>query len=126
MAHHEFYSFDETLERRPLNGDPFDWEVIREDYRQHHRTIENGRQLRACLREGKYAFPGGYPLYFITPDGAALSFEAVRDNLSSVIWSIRHSVNGGWRVIGMGMAYGSGELDDPDNVYCDHTGNLID
>jgi hypothetical protein len=57
-------------------------------------------QLKAQLRSGEFAWPGGYQLYFITDDGAALSFEAVRENLKSVIWSIRHKVSDGWRVIG--------------------------
>jgi hypothetical protein len=27
-----------------------------------------------------YAWPGGYPRYFITNDGAALSYDAAREN----------------------------------------------
>ena len=32
-----------------------------------------------------YAWPGGYPLYFVTSDGAALSFEAVLANWRNIV-----------------------------------------
>lgn len=129
MKQYEFYSFDENLDRRLITSNRFaidGWHTVRQDYRKHYGKIETGRQLRACLRAGKYSFPGQYPLYFVTSDGAALSFESVFNNLSSVIWSIRHNANDGWRVIGMDVSYGSGDSEDPDNVYCDDTGRLIE
>ena len=81
--------------------------------------IKNTKQLKAALRSGPYAWPGGYPLYFITSDGAALSFQAVRDNFRSVLWSIRHAVNDGWRVVAIEVNW-----EDID-LYCDHTGEPI-
>jgi hypothetical protein len=93
--------------------------VIRENFRKHHSRIETGADLRATLRAGPYAWPGGYPLFFYTSDGATLSFDAVRDNLSSVIWSIRNDCSDGWRVVGIDIDYG----EEP--VYCDHTGEVI-
>ncbi len=77
------------------------------------------QDLKKQLRAGEFAWPGGYPLFFITSDGAALSFEAVRENLRSVLWSIRHGVNDGWRVIGCDVNW-----EDP-SLYCDHTGARI-
>jgi hypothetical protein len=78
------------------------------------------QDLKNQLRSGPFAWPGGYPLYFITDDGAALSFNAVRENLRSVIWSIRHGVNDGWRVVGCDVNW-----EDP-KLFCDHTGNRIE
>ena len=77
------------------------------------------RNLKEALRSGPFAWPGCYPLYFITSDGAALSFDAVRENLRSVIWSIRHGVNDGWRVVGCDVNWEDASL------YCDHTGARI-
>jgi hypothetical protein len=77
-------------------------------------------ELKTALRNGPYAWPGGYPLYFVTSDGAALSFEAVRTEYKQVLFSIRHGVNDGWRVIAVQVNW-----EDPD-LYCDHTGKRIE
>jgi hypothetical protein len=37
------------------------------------------------LRDGDYAWPGGYPKYFQTCSGEALSFDAVRQNYREVV-----------------------------------------
>lgn len=76
--------------------------------------------VKAALRQGPFAWPGGYPCFFITSDGATLSFEAVRENFRSVIYSIRHRSNDGWRVVAVDVNW-----EDPD-LYCDHTGKRIE
>jgi hypothetical protein len=83
-------------------------------------NINTVKDLKQALRNGPYAWPGGYPLYFITSDGAALSFKAVRENFRCVIWSIKNKVNDGWRVQAMDVNYEDNEL------YCDHTGEKIE
>lgn len=45
----------------------------------HHRKIDSVRDLLETLKAGPYAWPGGYPLYFITHDGDTLSFDGVKD-----------------------------------------------
>ena len=82
--------------------------------------ISTAKDLKQALRNGPYAWPGGYPLYFITSDGAALSFKAVRENFRCVIWSIKNKVSDGWRVQVMAINYEDNEL------YCDHTGEKIE
>lgn len=77
------------------------------------------KKLREQLRQGDWAWPGGYPLHFITSDGAALSFEAVRENIKSVIWSMRHGANDGWRVIGCEVNW------EDSDMTCAHTGEPI-
>lgn len=94
--------------------------TVRRDYAWHHRDITTGRQLRATLRAGEYAWPGGYAVYFITSDGAVLSFEAVRAELRSVLDSIRNKSNDGWRVIACDTTANTDET-----LYCDHTGKEI-
>lgn len=104
------------------NLDRVDWaeNPLREEYARHYASIRTGRELCATLRAGEYTFPGGYRLAFITDDGAILSFDAVRDNLYQVIYSIRHNINDGWRVIGTFIVDNS-----DDAVYCDHTSELL-
>jgi hypothetical protein len=83
------------------------------------KTTFSTLDLKNALRSGPFAWPGGYPLYFITDDGAALSFNAVRENLRSVLWSIRNGVNDGWRVVGCDVNWEDASL------YFDHTGARI-
>jgi hypothetical protein len=77
-------------------------------------------QLKTILRSGAYSWPGCYPLYFITSDGAALSFDSVRANFRSVIWSMRNKVNDGWRVVGCDTNW------EDSSLYCDHSGERIE
>lgn len=93
---------------------------LRPLYSRHVRTIKTGADVRACLRAGPYSWPGGYACYFVTSDGASLSFDAVRKHFRSVVWSIRNRCSDGWRVIGMES---TGNCDGP--VFCDHTGKEI-
>ena len=75
-----------------------------------------GRAL-AC---GPYTFPGCYPVYFITSDGAALSFAAAKKNGRRICQSIRDRSNDGWRVVGAEINW-----EDP-ALYCDDSGVLIE
>ena len=94
---------------------------IRVNYARHRRTIETVTDLKACLRAGDYAWPGGYQLAYVTSDGALLSPDAVRENLALVIDAIQtNDRSGGWRVIGM-----TGEHESDEAAYCDHTGREI-
>lgn len=93
--------------------------IVRNDYARRYATIETGRQLRATLRAGRFAWPGGYPMYFITSDGAALSYSAVRDNFPAVLAAVRSGVGDGWRVVATAINY-----EDP-YLLCEHDGDLI-
>ena len=83
-------------------------------------NIKTTKDLKTALRNGQWAWPGGYPLYFITSDGAALSFDAVRSEYRQVINAIRHRLNDGWRVVAVDINY------DDSDLYCDHTGQRIE
>src|SRR5690554_6407013 len=82
-----------------------------------------------ALEIGPYAWPGMYPLYFITADGAALSWKAAIEEQALIRNSIiNHPFYGdqwprftdGWRVVAMEVNY------QDDNLYCDHTGKKIE
>ena len=94
---------------------------LRPDYRRTFARIDTAAQLKATLRAGAYAWPGGYPLYFITSDGAALSFAAVRRELRQVLQAIAdNDTLSGWRVCACDINWEDSELT------CDHTGKRIE
>ena len=78
------------------------------------------KDLKTQLRQGEFAWPGGYPLYFITTDGAALSFKAVRDNLRLVMDSIKRDLRDGWQVCAVDVNW-----EDP-SLFCEHTNKRIE
>ena len=75
--------------------------------------------FRRDLRDGQHAWPGGYPRFFITSDGAALSFEAARDNVRLVLEALRDDLRDGWQVVECSINW-----EDP-GLFCDHTGFQI-
>jgi len=92
---------------------------LRPDYMKHFSVITNTAELLATLRAGPSAWPGGYPLYFITSDGGALSFATVQKNLRRVLSSIRDQSSDGWQVVACDVNWEDAELFD------DHTGEKI-
>ncbi len=42
-------------------------------------------QVKAALRAGKYTSIGAYPLYFITKEGDALSFEGAKQDFANIV-----------------------------------------
>lgn len=78
------------------------------------------KALKKAIRNGPYTWPGGYPMYFITSDGAALSFQAVLENYCTVLSSMRHGVNDGWRVVGVDINW------EDRGLTCDHSGGQIE
>lgn len=94
---------------------------LRRRYKYLHNRIKTTAQLKACLRHGLYAWPGGYACAFTTADGAILSEKAVLENLRSVMDSLKTRCNDGWLVEGVIC---TAELDDP--IYCDHSGEEIE
>jgi hypothetical protein len=94
---------------------------LRPLFSRHVRNITTGADVRACLRAGEYAWPGGYACFFVTSDGESLSFDAVRKHLRSITWSIRNRCNDGWRVVGLECTANCDET-----AVCAHTGAAIE
>lgn len=98
-----------------------DWHKLpplREKHRYHFSQIDTLAQVKACLRAGKFAH-GGYPLYFITQDGAALSFEAVVSEFGQVCWDFINDASTGWRIVGCVVNY------EDNSLICEHTNKRI-
>lgn len=85
----------------------------------HHRTIKTARQFLETLKAGPYAWPGGYPIYFLTSDGGVLSFDSARDNATYIARAIKDGDHSGWRVEACDINYEDAEL------ICDDTGERI-
>lgn len=81
--------------------------------------IETVEQFDEALKE-PYAWPGGYPRFFITSDGAALSYKAAQEEADQIRESIREKSSDGWRVVAVDINW-----EDTD-LYCDHTGDKIE
>ena len=92
-----------------------DENVVRSKYQWHHREIHTTHEMKACLRAGGFAWPGGYALAFVTDDGAALCYECARKEFHNIVWSIRNKCSDGWRVIGL---MNTADCDEP--IHCDH------
>jgi hypothetical protein len=82
--------------------------------------INSISDFRRAIRNGPYAWPGGYPCYFITSDGTALSWLAVQINRRAILEAIAGKISDGWRVIGIDINWEDSAL------YCDDTGERIE
>lgn len=110
----KFYTFEGDCYRND------NLQLVRKDVAKHYRQIDSINKLKSCLRAGEYTFPGSYRLFFITDDGASLSFSSVLDNLQSIYYSIMNDINDGWKITGLSSV---AEYDD--EVYCDHSNELL-
>ena len=44
-------------------------------------------EIKAVLRNGSYAWPGGYPMFFIMGDGETMHVECVKARWRDVAWA---------------------------------------
>lgn len=114
----KFYTFEGNCYK--VNRESGEFKQIRKDVAKHYREIDSINKLKSCLRAGEYTFPGMYRLFFITNDGACLSFSAVLDNLQSIYYSMMNDINDGWKIIGL-----SSVEECEEEVYCDHTNEKL-
>lgn len=76
--------------------------------------------FRRAVRNGAYAWPGGYPCYWIMADGGACAFNAAKSERRAMLEAIAAKDNRGWRPIALEINWENGDL------YCDHTGERIE
>jgi hypothetical protein len=83
--------------------------------------INSISDFRRAVRNGPYAWPGSYPLYFITSDGAALSFKAAKAERRNILEALRdNDTRSGWHVCAVEVNWEDTELT------CDHTNERIE
>jgi hypothetical protein len=79
------------------------------------------RDIKRALRNGPYAWPGGYPLYFACDDGGVLCFACVRKQWREIVSAHRRGERrGGWHLAGWDTNW-----EDP-ALICDHCNARIE
>lgn len=83
--------------------------------------ICNTHDFRHAIRSGPYAWPGGYPLYFVMADGEAVSFDAAKAERRQILEAmIRNERGDMWRPIAFEVNWEDADL------MCAHTGMQIE
>jgi hypothetical protein len=85
---------------------------LRKNYRYHHREIKSVADLKATLRAGPWAWPGGYPLHFICGDGEPLCFKCANKELKYIISAIQNGDidKDAWIVVACDINYEDGDM----------------
>ena len=109
MKTHSTYNPDGSIMAigKPFDGTP------RPGYALHHSIIGTSKQFKATLRAGAYAWPDGYPLYFIMEDSEVMCFDCAKKEAKRIIYAMRSRYRDGWKVAGCDVNY-----DDSDLVCC--------
>jgi len=94
---------------------------LRKNYAQTHREIKTVQDLKATLRAGEFAWPGGYQLVLYASDGEELCFDCVRTEFGQCCWSIKNEVSDGWRIVSCDALYESLECD----TLCAHCNKVL-
>lgn len=71
-------------------------------------------EVKRQLRRGSYAWPGGYPLFFVTTKGDALCFETIRSEWRTVVDDYLSGHDSGWHIAACEVNW-----EDP-SLHCDH------
>lgn len=82
--------------------------------------INSISDFRKAMRHGPYAWPDGYPCYFVMEDGGAFHFDTAKAERRRILEALRDKVGDGWAPIALEINY------EDDELYCDHTGKKIE
>lgn len=115
MSQHEFSTFEGNLYSDKEYAIPF-----RKNFKYTHGHINSTADFKATLRNGQYAWPGGYPMYLITSDGGALCFDCAKEEARQIMDSIRNRYHDGWRVTHCDINY------EDNDLYCCHCDKKIE
>jgi hypothetical protein len=79
--------------------------------------ITNSKELREAVRQGNWAWPGAYPLFFTCADGECLHPETVRRNYKLVLRAVKYPsrTDDQWRVVALDINWKDTDLYDADN-----------
>jgi hypothetical protein len=82
--------------------------------------INSISDFRRAMRNGAYAWPGGYPMFFLMSDGEALSFKAAKENVREMLEALVAGDNSGWRPVALEVNW------EDDTLTCAHTNEPIE
>lgn len=84
-------------------------------------TIKTPLDFQKVLKEGPWAWPGGYPLYFVCRDCEPLCFDCAKKNTEQIIEAIHfEKSNEQWEVIGVDINW------ENDSLICSNCENKIE
>jgi hypothetical protein len=89
-------------------------------WKGHTMLINSVSDFRKAIHHGPYAWPGAYPYYFITSDGAALSFKAAKQERRNILEAIHTHTSNGWRIVAIEINW------EDSSLLCDHTNERIE
>jgi hypothetical protein len=93
---------------------------LRPNYKRTYAEIRTVAEFKATLRAGRFAWPGGYPMYLICSDGAPLCFGCGESEARNVMSAIDRKDGSGWRVLVCDINY------EDDDLRCEHCGEQIE
>jgi hypothetical protein len=83
--------------------------------------IKSISDFRAVVRNGAYAWPGGYPLFWVMADGGACAFNVAKDERRFMLQALAdNSRSDQWRPVAIEVNWEDADL------RCDATGELIE
>lgn len=85
--------------------------------------IKTISDFRKAVRNGPYAWPGGYPLYWIMADGEACAFKVAQrgsQERRAMLEALRDDSAEDWRPIALEVNY------EDDDLWCAHRGEKIE
>ena len=89
-------------------------------------VITSISDFRRAIKNGPYAWPGGYPCFWLMADGEACTFKVAKTNRRDMLEALRdyqtvgNSYNNDWRPIALEINWEDASL------YCAHTGDRIE
>jgi len=85
-------------------------------------NINSISDFRRAVRNGPYAWPGGYPCYWVMADGEAVAFHVAKSERRNMLEALKDRAirpQDGWLPVALEINWEDGEL------YCAHTNERI-
>lgn len=83
-------------------------------------TVQELKSFFVKGRAKAYAWPGGYPMFYVTTDGEALCPDCLTRDRESAFRSTHEKLRDGWEIAGGDVNY-----ENPD-LYCDQCSKRIE
>ena len=82
--------------------------------------INSISDFRRAVRNGPYAWPGGYPLFWLMSDGEACAFDVAKTERRNMLDALANKDQSGWRPVALEINW------EDQDLICAHTGKRIE
>jgi hypothetical protein len=82
--------------------------------------IRSISDFRRAVRNGPYAWPGGYPLYWLMADGEACAFKVAKRERRAMLTALAHGNDSQWLPVALVVNW------EDSHLYCAHTNERIE